>query len=154
MSFDLDTSYNGAATGGLTSPTYNPEVDVAPNVASRQAAITALGGTQTGVDTHSVSKPFTVTIQRPASLKSPATVGVDGILRNNGRNRFVVRTRKGVVPVSGQSPQVMLIETTMSIPAGADVDDVPNVEAAISAHIGYLTQEADQVFALAVSGVI
>ena len=62
MAISLTSPITGAAVTGLTSPTYTVAVDTPPNTWSKQWAVTALGGTQTGVDTSSsASRPFTLT---------------------------------------------------------------------------------------------
>lgn len=52
MTISLTTPVTGAAQTGLTSPTYTHVVDTPPNAYTKQYAVTALGGTQTGVDVH------------------------------------------------------------------------------------------------------
>jgi hypothetical protein len=139
MSFGPSSPVTGGPQTGLTSPTYTFTADVAPNSYSEQYAVTTLGGTQTNVVTHSVSSPFTVTMERPAQFKQLGVPNpVTGIVTNIGRNVFVIRTRKGVTPLSGQAKQTQLIETRISVPAGADTADAVNVRAALSAHIGVL----------------
>jgi hypothetical protein len=70
MSFSLTSPITGGAQTGFTSPTYTIAVDSSPNgQAGKQYAVTAIGGTQTGVDTSSSpSNPFTVNLVRPAVL--------------------------------------------------------------------------------------
>lgn len=59
MSFTLTSPITGAAQTGFTSPTYTLTSDLAPDNNGKQVAVTALGGTQVGVTTHSVAAPFT-----------------------------------------------------------------------------------------------
>lgn len=155
MAINLTSPITGTAQTGLTSPTYTLTDDVAPNASSRQYAVTALGGTQTGVAVSSVSSPFTVTAERPASFRQLGQPNpVTGIVSNVPRNKYVVRTRKGVVPLSGQNPQVMLVETVIHIPAGADTADASSVRAALSCHIGALNQASAGIGDTTVSGVL
>jgi len=129
--------------------------DQAPNARSVQWAVTALGGTQTGVDAHSVSNPFTLTFEKPASFKLLGQPNpVTGVVSNIGRNVYVVRTRKGVTPLSGQADQTMLIETRISVPAGADTADSNSIEAALSCHIGALSDQDSEIGGLCLDGVL
>lgn len=139
MSTPIPGTITGTAQTGLTSPTYTCSADTPPNVNSRQSAITALGGTQSGVNTHTVSKPFTVTVTRPAVFSVLGKPNpVTGLISSFPRNTTKVLTRKGVLPIAGQPNQIMIIRTEIEMPAGADTADAPNVRAALSAHIGLL----------------
>jgi len=70
MTISYTNPVTGAAQTGLTSPTYTLVADIAPDVNGRQWAVSALGGTQTGVRTHSASDPFTITVMRPKVFQS------------------------------------------------------------------------------------
>lgn len=155
MSFSLSSPVTGAAQTGFTSPTYTHVSDVAPDANGKQVAVTALGGTQTGVDVHSVSRPFTATFVRPKSYKTLGSPNpVTGVVFPIPRNTYKLITRKGVTPLAGQSSQVMLIETIIHVPAGADTADAANVKAALSMHIGSLSQQAAGIGDTALSGVM
>ena len=139
MSFAPSTPLTGAAITGFTSPTYTLVADSAPNNHSKQFAVTALGGTQAGVNVNSVSKPFTITCERPANFKQlPAMNRITGQLPGVPHNNYVVRTRKGVIPLVDQAARIASIETKISIPAGSDIADLANLQAMVSAHIGAL----------------
>lgn len=142
MSLTLTSPITGGAQTGLTSPTYTISADVAPTNTGKQYAVTALGGTQTSVDaSSSVSRPFTVTLSRPATFKSLGPVDpVTGALRSVPRNTFTVIVRKGVTPLAGQSAVPLLAKLTIDVPAGADIADAPNVRAAMSLLVGALNQ--------------
>lgn len=155
MAISPTSPLTGASQSNLTTPTYTLTSDTAPNARSKQYAVTALGGTQTGVDAHSVSNPFTLTFERPASYKLLGQPNpVTGVISNVGRNVYKVRTRKGVTPLSGQSEQIMLVETTVSVPAGADTADANSIEAALSCHIGALSDMDAEIGDLAKDGVL
>jgi hypothetical protein len=141
MAITFAATITGADATGFTSPVYTASADTAPNANSKQVALTALSsGTAASVRYHSASDPFTCTYERPAAFKGPVTLSSAGVLPSVPRNTHIARTRKGVIVVVGQNPQVMLIETKISLPAGADVNDAPNVKAGLSAHIGMLKQ--------------
>jgi hypothetical protein len=128
---------------------------LAPESNGEQVAIDTIGGTQSGVDAHSVSKPFTITIFKPKTFKSlPVVNPVTGQLPNVPRNVYKVITRKGVTPLSGQADVPMLVETIIHVPAGADTADPTNVQAALSAHIGALWDQSSGIGDTALSGVL
>lgn len=156
MAINLTSPITGAAQTGLTSPTFTITADVAPNINSRQFAVTALGGTQTGVTASSVASPFTLTCERPANFRLQGVVNpTTGVLSNVPMNKWVLnRTRKGVIPLAGQSPRVMLVETYAMVPAGADVADPTSVRSCLSAHIGALSQTSAGIGDSVVSGVM
>lgn len=129
----------GATQPDLTSPTYTLTSDYGPNAHSKQWIVSALGGTQTGVDVHSVSKPFTLTVERPANFRQLGVVNPStGVISSVPNNVYTVRTRKGAVPAANQNARVAMIETRIVVPAGTDTYDLPNLEAMLSAHIGLL----------------
>lgn len=141
MAFAPTSPITGAAQTGLTSPTYTITADTAPDNNGKQYAVTALGGTQTGVVAHSVASPFTHTFKRPKVLK---TLGMPnpntGMIRDVPRNNYELLTRKGVIPAAGQPAQVMIIRTIIEVPAGADSYDAVSVRAAQSSHNGLIAQ--------------
>jgi len=151
---DLSSPVTGSAQTGLTSPTYTVVVDTAPNMFGKQSAVTALGGTQTGVTTHSASSPFTLSRFRPQQLKTLPQANSQGIIKNIPNNTYKCITRKGVTPALGVPPIAMPITTTIPVPAGVDTYDAPNLRAALSAHIGMLTQLSAALGDAGVSGVI
>lgn len=149
------TPVTGAAQTGFTSPTYTLTTDVAPDSNGKQHAVTALGGTQTGVDTHSVSKPFTLSFFRPKAFRLIGSPNpVTGVISNIPNNRWKLITRKGVLPLAGQQNATMLITTIIEVPAGADTADAANIRAALSAHIGMLSQQSSGIGDSSVTGIM
>lgn len=138
MSLSMGATPPGSAQTGFTSPTYTMTADTAPTANGKQWAITAIGGTQTGVDSgSSVSRPWTWTFEKPATYRVLGPIDpVTGILRSVPRNTFKIRLRKGVTPLAGQSAQVMIITCAIDVPAGADVADAANIRAALSSFFG------------------
>jgi len=156
MSLTLTSPITGGAQTGLTTPTYTIAVDTAPTSAGKQYAVTALGGTQTGVDTaSSPSRPFTITLQRPPVLRSVGVVDpVTGVLRSVPRNTYKIIVRKGVTPLAGQAPVVLNATVTLDIPAGADIADAANVRAAMSLLVGSINSISASIGDTLVTGVI
>lgn len=140
------TPVTGAAQTSFTTPTYTLTVDTAPTIFGKQHYVSALGGTQAGVNTHSVSAPFTHMFVKPAVLKTLGNPNpVTGRLPSVPNNTYQLITRKGVVPLAGQPARTMIIRTIIDVPAGADSYDIANVRAALSSHIGLLNQQSSGV---------
>lgn len=155
MAFAPSTPITGATQSGLTSPTYTIAPDASPDNHGKQYYVSTLGGTQTGVLAHSVAAPFTLSMFRPKVLKTLAPVNpVTGVLRNVPMNNYKIITRKGVLPLSGQAYKTAMIKTELEIPAGSDLADPLSLRAAISAHIGLLTQISSAIGDSVVTGTI
>lgn len=156
MSFTLSSPVTGGAQTGFTSPTYTLAADTAPTSAGKQYAVSAISGTQTGVDTSSSpSRPFTITLSRPQVMRSLGAVDpVTGVLRSVPRNTYTIRVRKGVTPLAGQTAVPMQATVTLDVPAGADLADPANVRACLSLLIGSLTQISASIGDTTVTGVI
>jgi len=155
MSFAPTTPITGGAQTGLTSPTYTIAADTPPDANAKQYAVTALGGTQTGVLAHSVAAPFTLTMFRPKAFKPLQPVNpVTGVLRSVPMNTYKVITRKGVLPLAGQAFKNMVITTMIEVPAGSDVADPNSIRAACSAHFGLVTQVTSGIGDTIVNGML
>jgi len=155
MAISPSTPVTGSAQTGFTSPTYTLTADTSPAPNGKQWAVTALGGTQTGVDVHSVSKPFTVSFFKPANLNTLPQANVStGVIKNIRNNVYKLITRKGAVPAPYQAPIVAILKTELSIPAGTDTYEPEEIRAAISAHIGVLSQISAGIGDTAVSGIM
>lgn len=154
MSFNL-TAITGATVSGFTTPTYTPTSDVAPSANGKQWAITAVGGTQAGVNVNSVSKPFSISFFRPMILKGlPTANPVTGVVKSIPINTYKLITRKGALPAVNQSTQTLRIYTVFEVPAGVDTYEPAELKAAISAHIGALTQQSSGIADTLVTGVL
>ncbi len=143
MTISLSSPVTGAAVTGLTSPTYSVSVDQPPNPYSKQWYVSAIGGTQTGVDAASTaSKPWTFTFTRPASLKSLNAVDTSGVIRTVGFNTYEYLMRRGFLPLAGQAVRVSNWKSVFPVLVGSDVADAPNIRAAVSSYCGVLNQQA------------
>jgi len=154
MTLTVTTPVTGAAQTGFTTPTYTLLTDVAPVVYGRQYAVSAVGGTQTGVRVHAVSDPFTATLQRAAVLKplpapNPVTLRYGSIPKNT----TLINIRKGVNCAANQPPETMTCRLYIDTPAGADSFDAPNCRAALSLLIGVLSQISSGLGDTVVTGV-
>lgn len=155
MSFAPSTPVTGAAVSGFTSPTYTLTTDVAPSINGKQYAITALGGTQTGVDVNTVSKPFSISFFRPQNLRVlPTANPVTGIVKNVPMNTYKLITRKGILPAANQNTMVARITTIIEVPAGSDTYEPEDLKAMLSAHFGVGWAQASGIADTVVSGII
>jgi len=155
MTFALTSPVTGATVAGLTSPTYTLTTDTAPNVNGKQYTISALGGTQTGVDVNTISKPFSVSFFRPPVLRTlPQANPVTGIIKNVPVNTYKLITRKGASPAANQTSMVMNITTTIQVPAGVDTYEPEDLRAMISLHFGAGSQAASGIADTTVTGVL
>lgn len=155
MAISLTSPVTGAAQTGFTSPTYTHVTDNAPDNNGRQYAVTALGGTQTGVTTHSIASPFTITFTRPKVFRSLGKANpITGLVANVPRNTFKIIVRKGVLPLAGQPYQTALFTVSFDVPAGADTADAANLRAAMSLLAGAINQQASGEGDTLVSGLI
>lgn len=152
----LTTPINGSAqNGGFTSPTFTIAASSTTFPNGKGYVVTAKGGTQPGaVDVHSASRPFSLLASRPANIRPLPAVNANGVLPNVPVNTYTLNTRKGVTPLAGQAAALMSVKTQLNIPAGADLADASNVRAAISAHIGALTQLSAELGETALTGEI
>lgn len=155
MSFIPASPVTGAAVSGLTTPTYTIAADVAPSINGKQFAVTALGGTQTGVDTNTVSKPFTITFFRPVALKTlPQVNPTTGVIKNIPMNQYKLITRKGIQPAANQMLMVARITTIIEVPAGSDTYEPEELRAMISAHAGIMWAQASGIADTVITGVL
>lgn len=156
MSISWSSPITGQAQTGLTTPTYTTITDTAPaGNPGKQVAVSGLGGTQTGVNTHSVAIPFTLNFTRPSNLRVLGIPNpVTGVIASVPRNSYKLITRKGVLPLAGQPYATMVVTTTIDVPAGADSADAANVRAALSAHFGALVQQSAGFGDLTINGVL
>jgi hypothetical protein len=118
--------------------------DSAPDNFSKQSYVSALGGTQSGVNVHSVAIPFTLGVRRPNVLKvlmAKFLNGITGKYTRVPKNVYTFVTRKGVAIQSGQY-ETMIVRTSIEVPAGADSYDAANVRAGLSAHTGLVWAQA------------
>lgn len=142
MSVTLTTPVTGSAQTGLTSPSCTIVADRGPDASnSYQVACTTMAG-HASIRGSSTSDPFTFTYFRPKVVQTLAglAVTVAGLYGKVGENVHRFLTRKGVLIAANNLPRLMTIETIVRIPAGADSYDPVNVRAALSGHLGCLTQ--------------
>lgn len=135
----IPLSLTGGAQTGFTTPTYTTVVDQAPDVNSKQNAVTAIGGTQAGVTAHSGSDPFTLTVFKPKQFNVLGKVNpVTGQLSSVPYNNYKFVVRKGALVLAGQPKQIVYFKGEFQVPAGADTADPAAIRACVSATVGML----------------
>lgn len=154
MSYSPTSPVTGAAQTGFTSPTYTLSADTAPSPQGKQHAVTAIGGTQTGVTTHTVSSPFTISFTRPAALKTLGNANANGQFPNVPKNTYKFVVRKGVTPAVDNPASIALVDCAIVVPAGSDTYDAANIRAMLSAAIGVLTQVSAGIGDTTVTGIL
>lgn len=155
MTWSPTSPVTGGAQTGFTSPTYTLTLDTAPDVNGRQHAVTAIGGTQTGVRAHSVSDPFTVTFTRPKVPKTlPTPNPVTGKYSTIPRNTYGLIIRKGVNFAANNAPDVCIARLTIDVPAGTDAYDSNNIRALASLLVGLLSQQSAGAGDTLISGIM
>lgn len=139
MPVTLTSPVTGAAQTDLTSPAFTLTEDTKPDVNAIQYVVSQLGGTQTGVETHTASNPFTISVFKPKNVKVRTNPDANGIYRNIPFNTTKLHVRKGV-SVGNTVKQVDLYSVTLKSHAGADVEDPESIRSALSLLIGALSQ--------------
>lgn len=154
MTWSLTSPVTGTAQTGLTSPTYTHVADTAPDVNGKAIAVTALGGTQTGVEVSSTSNPFTLLMTKPKVVRTLPSLLANGQLPSVPKNVWVISIKKGVDVLTDQPKQTMVCRFSIEVPAGADVADPESVRAALSLFIGALSQQSAGIGDAVISGVL
>lgn len=154
MTVSLTSPVTGSTMSQFTSPTYTVVQDTAPDINGKQWAVTALGGTQTGVTSNSVASPLTFTAFRPKVLKVLSVVDpVTGLLRSIPRNDYTFIGRKGALPLAGQVPAVSTAKLVISVPAGTDLTSPAEIRALICFFFGVLAQQSQGIADTCVTGI-
>jgi hypothetical protein len=155
MTWSPTSPVTGGTMSQFTTPTYTISPDTAPAINGKQHAVTALGGTQTGVRVHAVSDPFTVAMFRPlnpAVLPSPNAV--TGKYPSIPKNTYGLVIRKGVNYAANNAPAVMIGRWSVDVPAGADAYDSANVRAFVSFAAGIIAQQSQGLGDLFCNGIL
>ncbi|DAD50437.1 coat protein [ssRNA phage Gerhypos.2_18] len=149
------SNITGSAQTGLTTPGYTVVADVPPpGTKGKQYAVSALTGTQVGVEASLVGNPFTLTYIGPTNPKGPPAVSqTTGQPTSTPRNTHKWIVRKGMEVVSGYFATANFT-LQMDIPAGAELKDPESIRAALSALIGALSQISSGMGDTLVSGVM
>lgn len=154
MSFSLSSPVTGATISGLTAPTYTLVADTAPSASSKQFAVSALGGTQSGVSVHTIGSPFTITMFRPSNFKTLGQPNNSGVIKAFPKNTFEILVRKGVGVLANQPIQLLPIRISIPCPAGVDTYDAVSLKAALSLAFGALYANASIIADTCITGTL
>lgn len=151
----LPLSVTGSAQTGFVTPGYTTIVDQAVDTNSKQNAVSAITGTQAGVDVHSIARPFTVSVARPKQYQVLGKPNpVTGLISNVPINITKVYVRKGMTVLAGQPAAIGYIKCDFGIPAGADIADPANIRAMVSMLIGTLNSVSPGLGDTLIQGVV
>jgi hypothetical protein len=138
--FTMTGAVSGVAQTSFTTPSFTLVVDNAPDVRSKQSAVTTLGGTMAGVVAHSINAPFTVTVRRPPMWKTLAMAILNGVTAQYSKvpyNEQVIIVRKAAqVALNQWWTNEWRLAT--KIYAGSETYDAPNVKAGASFFAGFI----------------
>jgi len=152
MTWSPGASITGGAQTGFTTPGYTLTADLAPSAVSRQQIVSALTGTQTGVNAHTISKPFTITFTKPANPRIlPAANPVTGLRGAIPMNQYKLIVRKGGDVAAGV-PAVAVCRVTFDIPAGMDTYSAAEIRGLASLLVGLLSSESQDLGDTLVTG--
>lgn len=138
----------------LTSPTYTFVPGISRDSASKAYTVSALGGTQTGVAIHSLSKPKEVIFKRFAAFMRAAKYNsltqLFGVVPKN----TISIIGRGGVNISATQVELMSVRVDISVPAGAEAYEPANVEAVTLMTIQATINQLAQLLDASRSGVI
>jgi hypothetical protein len=135
MSIILTGPTTAATSSQLTAATYTFGDDLALDGRSRVAVVTALGGTQVGVTVHTVDAPKQIVFKKPAQFLQPSGFNVtSGRYSKVPKNVHRVIGKFSAQVAAGQT-EIIPMELSIGIPAGAMAFDRKNVEASIIAFV-------------------
>lgn len=126
MAFSPGSPVTGLTTipgGYLTSPTFSLSLAQTPNQLEKAYIVSSLGGTQTGVESHTGSNPFMIVAQVPAVFRGQS-IGQNGVgAVNTGYNVFRTTFRKGLVVDPAGNRRIGTIRTEYIMPPGWEIYD-------------------------------
>lgn len=154
MPWSPDSSTTGGTVTGLTSPTYTLVDDTAPVVNAKMKTVSALGGTQGSATANTLSKPFTATFYKPASVKPlPAPNPLTGARGAIPNNQYKLIVRKGGYAEAGV-PVTAIVRLTIDVPSGMETYNPDEVRAMVSFLVGVLNEESSDLADTLLTGVL
>jgi hypothetical protein len=155
MTINVTSPVTGTAQTGLTNPTYTVVSDtVPPGKRGKAWAVSALGGTQTGVEANTIGNPFQTSYFGPLNpTGTPVLNATTGQPLRVPHNVHQVVTRKGTEVATGYRYPGN-VTTSFNIPGGAEIKDPESIRAMVSCHIGVLSQIASALGDTLVDGTM
>lgn len=156
MAIDLVTTpVTGSPQTGTTSPTFTLTVDSLPDFNGKQSVVSALGGTQPGVTTHSASSPFSIAFFKPKAVKTLPKVDLNGgYSAGIPVNVYSFYVRKGAVPAANQVAVSAWTKVQHGVPAGTDTYSPAEIRAMVSLTYGLLWNRSAGIGDTLVSSVM
>jgi hypothetical protein len=144
MPFSPSSPVTGA-TGfsAFASPTYTLTQAQGPVPHSKKFVVSAIGGTQTGVRSHSANDAFSVTAYNVPSYKSIVLDGL-GAIKSVPFNRYAIVAHKGLLVATNQPPVNAIVRMLFDIPAGSESVDPSNLNALLCCLGGILSEQANE----------
>lgn len=145
MSINLVGPTAAITTNNVIAGTYTFAEDMANDNRTRVYVVSAIGGTQTGVNLHTVDAPKQVMFKRPAQFLQPSAFNtVSGRYGRVPKNVTRVIGRGSCNVAAGQV-EIIQMSTDIGIPAGGVTFDRANVEASVAMYIAALWDQREEL---------
>jgi hypothetical protein len=132
------------SSGTLSAATFTFVSDQANDLRSKVYAVSAIGGTATGANIHSVQAPKQVIVKRPATFAMMSGYNqTSGLYARVPKNVTRV-VGKGSCKVGTNQWEVIPMSADFGIPAGSSYD-VGNLEASIAMFIAALWDQKEEI---------
>lgn len=142
------TGPTAAITAGtLTAATYSFTADMANDLRSKVFVVSAAGGTQAGVNTHTVDAPKQFIVKKPAVFQQPSAYNVTTGKYGRVPKNITRVIGRGSANVAAGQVELIPITLDIPIPAGAMTYDRPNVEASVLFFIAALYDQKEELIA-------
>lgn len=145
MSINLAGPTAAITTNSLTAATYTFVADMAPDSRTKAFVVSALGGTQTGVQAHSVDAPKQFLIRKPAQFLQPSAYNVTTGRYGKVPKNVTKCMFRGSAKVAANQWESVPITFEIGAPAGAASYDRANLEASIAASIAALWDQKEEI---------
>lgn len=154
MAISISGTFNQSGTmTGFTAATWTFGASTTTIPYGKMGTCTAKGGTQpSAVDIHSGSRPNSVMVSRPATIRQLPALNAQGVLPNVPLNVYKTGLNKGVLVLAGQPSAFLGIDTAWRVPAGADIADPDNIAAGVMEYIAWLTANAPNIIDMLKTG--
>lgn len=154
MSISLAGPTAAVTTAALTSATYTFTAALANDNRSKAFIMSSFGGTQTGVQAHTVDAPKKFVVKNPSQFLQPSGYNVSSgrygkVPKNSTR---VVGT--GSAKVSATQWETIPIALDIAVPAGSLSYDRANVEASVLMFIAALYDQKEEIIQALYDGQI
>jgi len=145
MSISLAGPTTATTTAALTAATYSFVSDMANDNRSKVFVMSAKGGTQTGVNIHTVDSPKYVVFKRPAQFQQASGYNtVSGKYSRVPKNVTRV-VGKGSCNVTASQIESIPMELSIGVPAGGPTFDRVNVEASILMFLSGIWDQREEI---------